>query len=84
MGTEKWRKRSYEHRSTDWNYASISQGMPRIDAIKQKRGREKKGSSLDPVKEALPCQQFDFRILLPRAVRKYISVLRHTVCGTLL
>ena len=39
--------------------------------------------SLEPLERTWPCQHLDFKLLASRAVRKYISVLNHPICGTL-
>ena len=61
-------------------------GTSRIASNHQKLG-ERRGTDafLGPSEGAWPCQKLDVRLLAPRTVKEYISVvLRHSVCGILL
>ena len=58
----------------DCSEASVSWGRSRVSNKDQKLEETRKDAPLKPSEKTWPCWQLDFRILAPRTVGQYISV----------
>lgn len=74
-------------KAEDWSEVSVSQGTPRIAGNHQKLGETPSSTVLSlTASEGTdhPCRHLEPRLLAPRTVRRYISViLSHQVHGAL-
>ena len=69
----------------DCSEASVSWGRSRVSNKDQKLEEARKDAPLKPSEKTWPCWQLDFRLLAPRTVGQYISVvLSHLFYDTLL
>lgn len=68
-----------------WSYSAITEGMPRVASFYQNLERSTKEFFPRASERLWPCWHLDFRPLVLRIVRQYISsVWSHRVCGNFL